>query len=220
MNSFPSLLLPRAGLVALLATGLALSAQAASPPTAPPVPVPATQQDILDIRPPIHLPVPFPWLGWGAGAAGALAIWAGAWAFWRRPKVKLPYQIALERLAQTRPLMQAETVEPFSSAVSEIVRGFIEISFPVRAAHRTTQEFLHDLAKLSESPLAGHRVLLSHFLYYCDLAKFARWTLSAEQMEELLAKASDFVVAVGKADRRKKRAESAPAAPAAPLLAA
>lgn len=203
---------PRAGLAALFAAGLALSAPAA--------PSPAGQRDILDIRPPVYLQEPFPWLDWAAGLLGAGALGAGAWWLSRRPKVKLPYQIALERLAETRALMQDETVEPFCSAVSEIIRGFIETSFPVRAVHRTTQEFLHDLAKLPDSPLAEHRVPLSHFLYYCDLAKFACWNLNVEQMEELLAKASAFVVAVGKAERRKKKGERASAIPAAPLHAA
>ena len=34
----------------------------------------------------------------------------------------------------------------------------------MRAAHRTTEEFLHDLLKLPDSPLAEHRETLGDFL--------------------------------------------------------
>ena len=71
-------------------------------------------------------------------------------------------------------------------AVSEIVRGYIEERFQVWAAHRTTDEFLHDLLEPSDALLAGHRVLLADFLQHCDLAKFARWNLPVEEMENML----------------------------------
>jgi hypothetical protein len=78
------------------------------------------------------------------------------------------------------------------------VRLFIEECFPVRAAHRTTREFLHDLVNLPDSPLAAHRETLGEFLQHCDLAKFARWSLTVPEMEAMLASASAFVVAIGK----------------------
>jgi len=34
---------------------------------------------------------------------------------------------------------------------------------------------------------------LSEFLNYCDLAKFARWSLDAQEMERMLASARHFV---------------------------
>jgi hypothetical protein len=94
--------------------------------------------------------------------------------------------------------MALESAEPFSFGVSEIVRLFIEECLPMRAAHRTTSEFLHDLVNLPDSPLAAHRDMLADFLEHCDLAKFARWSLTNPQMEAMLASASAFVVAIGK----------------------
>lgn len=157
----------------------------------------APPEDILDIRGPIPIPAPFPWLPWTAGAVGAAALGLGAWAWFRRPRRKLPYELALEKLEATRPLMQSENAQPFSLAVSEIVRRFIEECLPVRAAHRTTSEFLHDLVSLPESPLAGQREVLADFLEHCDLAKFARWSLTIPQMEAMLASARTFVLAIG-----------------------
>ncbi len=157
----------------------------------------APPEDILDIRGPIHIPTPFPWLPWTAGAVGVAALGLAAWAWFRRPRRKLPYELALEKLEATRPLMQNENAQPFSLAVSEIVRRFIEECLPVRAAHRTTSEFLHDLVSLPQSPLAGQREMLADFLEHCDLAKFARWSLTVPQMEAMLASARAFVLAIG-----------------------
>ena len=188
--------------------------QAAPPQLGLPQQQAAPEEDILDIRGPLHIEAPFPWLAWSAGAALAVGIGLGLWAFLRRPRRKLPYEIALEKLAATRPLMQDESAEPFSLAVSEIVRLFIETCLPVRAAHRTTNEFLHDLLNLPHSPLAAQRESLAQFLEHCDLAKFARWSLTLPQMEAMLASAGNFVTAIGKPQPVKKPTPT-PLAPAA-----
>jgi hypothetical protein len=84
----------------------------------------------------------------------------------------------------------------------------------VRAAHRTTNEFLHDLVDLPDSPLAAHRETLAEFLHHCDLAKFARWSLTVPQMEAMLASASAFVIAIGKSQAAKRRSAAVAPAPA------
>lgn len=168
--------------------------------------VAGVEEDILDIRGPIHIPASsFSWMFWSAGALAAIGIGTAAWILIHRPRRMQPYEIALEKLAATRPLMERETAEPFSLAVSEIVRLFIEECLPVRAAHRTTSEFLHDLVNLPDSPLTIHRDALADFLKHCDLAKFARWSLTIPQMEAMLTSASTFVVAIGKPDDAKAK---------------
>ena len=163
---------------------------------AAPVTPSAPAEDIIDIRPPIHIVAPFPWLASIAGALFIIGVTAAAWKLWRRQRSKLAYEIALERLENTRLLMREGNAEPFSLAVSEIVRRFIEEVLPVRAAHRTTDEFLRDLASLAYLPLAPHRGSLEDFLRHCDLAKFARWSLSISQMEAMLESAKAFVIDV------------------------
>jgi hypothetical protein len=180
--------------IALVAVGLvstnASAAQVA--PTASPA-----AEDIIDIRPPIHIAAPFLWLAVSAAAISLVGISALAWKLLRRRRRKLAYEIALDRLENTRQLMCEFYAEPFCQAVSDIVREFIEEVLPARAMHRTTNEFLHDIS-LSDLQLAPHRDTLANFLRHCDLAKFARWSLTVPQMEAMLSSAKDFVIDVGK----------------------
>jgi hypothetical protein len=160
-------------------------------------------EDIIDIRPPIHIAAPFPWLAWSAGALFLIGASVVAWKLLRRRRRKFAYEIALERLENTRPLMRESNAGPFSLAVSEIVRRFVEEVLPVRAAHRTTDEFLRDLTSLSYLPLAKHRDSLADFLRHCDLAKFARWSLTVSQMDAMLESARAFVIDLGQPNPAK-----------------
>jgi uncharacterized protein DUF4381 len=186
---------------AIAVTALALvSVSAHAAPVTPSAPA----EDIVDIRPPIHIAAPFPWLAWGVGALFVFGVGAGVWKLRRRRQQrKLAYEIALERLENTRPLMRESNAEPFSLAVSEIVRQFVEEVLPVRAAHRTTDEFLRDLTSLSYLPLVQHRDSLADFLRHCDLAKFARWSLTVSQMDAMLESARAFVVDLGQPNPAK-----------------
>src|SRR5262245_6667937 len=185
--------------IALVAFGLLSTNGAAAPiaPTASPA-----AEDIIDIRPPIHIAAPFPWLTVGAAALGLVGVSAAAWKLLRRQRRKLPYEIALERLENTRRLMREFHAEAFCLAVSDVVREFIEEVLLVRAMYRTTNEFLHDVS-LSDPQLAPHRDTLANFLQHCDLAKFARWSLTVPQMDAMLSSAKDFVIDVGKPKPKK-----------------
>src|SRR5262245_23788800 len=145
-------------LIALVAVGLVSNVPAAPfvPTTSP------AAEDIIDIRPPIHIAAPFPWLAVSAAAISLVGIGAVAWKLLRSKRYKLAYEIALERLENTRPLMREFQAEPFCLAVSDVVREFIEEVLPVRAMRRTTNEFLRDLAKLPY--LDPHRDTLANFL--------------------------------------------------------
>ena len=171
------------------------SSTSVTAPTAP-----SMTEDIRDIRPPFHIPPGWLWLAWTAGGCALAALGYGLWR-WRHRlpglRPKLPYELALERLEDARRLMQPEHAREFSIVVSEVVRNYVEERFATRAAHRTTEEFLHDCVAQADSPLAGHRPLLGEFLHHCDLAKFARWVLSVPEMEAMLASASAFVRETG-----------------------
>ena len=190
--------------IVLFALGV-LSTNASAAPVAPTA-SPAAQ-DIIDIRPPIHIAAPFPWLAVGAAALGLAGVSVSAWKVLGRQRRKLAYEIALERLENTRPLMREFHAEPFCLAVSDVVREFIEEELLVRAMHRTTNEFLH--LSLSDLQLIPHRDTLANFLQHCDLAKFARWSLTIPQMEAMLSSAKEFVIDLGKP--KPKKASSLPA---------
>jgi len=190
--------------IALLAIGLVRTNASAAPlaPTASPA-----AEDIIDIRPPIHIAAPFPWLAVSAAAFGLAGIGVAGWKLLRRQRRKLAYEIALEHLENTRPLMREFHAEPFCLAVSDVIREFIEEELLVRAMHRTTNEFLH--LSLSDLQLTPHRDALANFLQHCDLAKFARWSLTIPQMEAMLSSAREFVIDLGKP--KPKKASSSPA---------
>jgi len=200
-----------AGVLALIPPTHASNAATATNATAAPAVVATHPQsstalaveDIRDIRPPFHLPPGWLWAAWVAGGCSALAL---AYALWRwrhripglRPK--LPYELALEKLEAARQWMQPATAREFSIAVSLVVRNYIETRFATCAAHRTTDEFLHDCVASPDSTLAGYRESLGNFLNHCDLAKFARWILSTDEMEAMLQSACAFVRATGRTE--------------------
>jgi len=192
------------GMVALglFGAGVAIAQQPGPAAASQPPAVAGSQllpsEDILDIREPFHVPASFPWLACSAGSIGAIGAGVGFWAFLRRRRERSPYQVALEKLEAARPLMIEGGGEAFSLAVSVVVRAFVEQSLAVRAVHSTTDEFLHDLADDTASPLAPFRDELVEFLRHCDLAKFARWSLTPSQMEALLASAASFVTAIAR----------------------
>jgi hypothetical protein len=158
---------------------------------------PQTAEDIRDIRQPIHIPYPWLWAAYVAGGVAAAGLLLGLLRRWRHPNafpVKMPHEMALVRLEQVRALMTPEQAREFSFAVSEIVREYIEQRFQGRAAHRTTEEFLHDLVTEPDALLANHRALLADFLWHCDLAKFALWNLTPGDMESMHLSARTFVL--------------------------
>ena len=231
-------------MTALLMSGGAPAARAASPDTAPgassgsgfaPIPVPirpgppaagtgpttpvtdAAAEDIRDIRGPKAV---FPAWIIPALIAGLIVLAFAAYAFWRwkrrqrRLRPLLPFEVALQRLEEIRALMQPARVREFSIAITDIVRAYIEQRFDVTATHRTTEEFLRDLLKSSQTALAAHRDLLAEFLQQCDLAKFAGMSLSQRHMEALHGSARTFVLETAKPDVTPDGAGPAPGAAA------
>jgi len=182
-------------------------ASAATPPAGP-------VEDIRDIRGPKFI-VP-PWLLL-AVVAGAALLGLSAYGIWRwlrrrrRPRVLLPFEIALQRLEEMRALMQPSQAREFSIAVSDVVRRYIEERFGVTATHRTTEEFLHDLLESSHAPLARHRALLAEFLQQCDLVKFAGMSLTLQNMESLHHSARAFVLETAKPDATAAQGAPPPA---------
>jgi hypothetical protein len=175
----------------------------------------ASSDDIRDIRGP--KPIASPWVIPLMVIAGLLVAGSGyaAWRWDRRRQhvvAKLPSEIALARLEQARAFMHPSGGREFSIEVSGIVRDYIESSFRLKAAHRTTDEFLRDLVESAESSLAAHRERLADFLQSCDLAKFGGWNLPTLNMEAMLQGARRFVVESAQQEVAKKPStKSAPA---------
>jgi hypothetical protein len=207
-----------------LGAGLwAASAHAAEPEPRPPVAsaagaaAPSSEEDIRDIRGPrFVLPA---WILPVLIVGAAISGWAiyGFWR-WRRNRRKrdlLPYEIALQRLESIRDLMQPASAREFSTAVSDIVRSYIEQRFDVTVTRRTTEEFLRELLETPNLALARHRSLLEAFLQQCDFVKFAAMSLSTPDMESLRQSARAFVLATAKPEEVSAVQEAHDALPAA-----
>jgi hypothetical protein len=148
-------------------------------------------QDIRDIHGPIAIPVrrsPWWYVGGAALAVGALA--ALVLRARRKPSAP-PHERALGALEEAGTTFEGDP-RRFSFAISQIVRQYVEEAFQVRASRRTTEELLADLM-LDRSPVSLQRAALGEFLRYCDLAKFAGWSLSPADRTAMLVSAETFV---------------------------
>jgi hypothetical protein len=161
---------------------------------------PSSEDDIRDIRgPQFVLPAGF----LPALIAGAALIALGIYVFWRvrrkrRARILLPYELALQQLEDIRAIMQPASARQFSTAVSDIVRCYIEQRFEITVTRRTTEEFLRDLLAAADASLARHQSLLGEFLQQCDFVKFAAMSLTTQNMESLRQSARVFVMATVK----------------------
>ena len=153
-------------------------------------------EDIRDIRGPKIEPEN--WIATGIIAAAILiAVCAYIVKRQRRGATIRPLSLlekTLERLEETKPLMQPATAREFASAASEVIRTYIEKRFSVVATQRTTEEFLLALLQGADETLARHRPLLAEFLQKCDYVKFAGASLEVSDMESLLHSARAFVL--------------------------
>ncbi|MDB6099999.1 MAG: hypothetical protein QOK23_389 [Gammaproteobacteria bacterium] len=162
----------------------------------------SSDEDIRDIRGPRNV-MP----GWilAALAAGVGLLALSIYLYWRRRRnrrvrILLPYEVALQRLEDIRALMQPSRAREFSTAVSDVVRNYIEQRFEVAVTRRTTEEFLRDLVEFPVPSLGRHQSLLSNFLQQCDLVKFAAMSLASQSMESLHHSARTFVLATVKTE--------------------
>ena len=157
----------------------------------------SADEDIRDIRGPRDFAP-----GWirAALVVFVAVLASGIYFYWRwrrkrRMRILLPFEVALQQLEDIRVLMQPSSAREFSTAVSDIVRNYIEQRFEVAITRRTTEEFLRDLIDSPVASLARHQPLLSGFLRQCDLVKFAAIGLASQSMESLLNSARMFVIA-------------------------
>ncbi len=140
------------------------------------------------------------WLLWAGLALGVLLLGVTALAVQRRratkPPPPAPHEWALrelERLAARPPGAGAE-VEAYHTAVSAVLRGYLERRFHLPAERQTTAEFLQAVRSSSELS-AEQQTALGELLTQCDLAKFARVWPSAEECQALVSRARAFVEA-------------------------
>jgi LPXTG-motif cell wall-anchored protein len=146
---------------------------------------------------------PTAWSPWWWVLLGALLLAVGIF-IWRKRKQALqgpppPPPVPadtlalekLEKLAATDWLTTGR-IKEYYSAISDIVREYIEGVFRVSALERTTSEIMRDLRKNAEMS-TEHQAQLRELLDTCDLVKFAKFRPEAAEASEAHATAVRFV---------------------------
>jgi len=165
--------------------------------------VPPGPKDKGDIRGIKGVIGPTAWSPWWWLLVAAIGIGIGVWAWQKRRLARsgpptpppVPADVTamekLHKLGQTDWLATGKTKE-YYSAISDILREYLEKGFHTMALERTTSELMRDLRKnphLSTVWQAELRELLDH----CDLVKFAKYRPEPEEGTAALAEAVKFV---------------------------
>ena len=158
--------------------------------------------DIRDIKAPEPVPVDWrPYYLLGGGIALLLAVVAILYRLLNRPRrarpappARPPHEIAADALAdlRRRNLIAVGAFKEYYSALSDIVRIYLEQRFRLRAPEMTTEEFLLTTAREGRLE-AAHRRLLGEFLSESDLVKFARHLPTIADSERAWGAAKRFV---------------------------
>lgn len=133
-----------------------------------------------------------------------MALSAIGYELWRRrkralagppPPPPVPADIVamekLQKLAQTDWLAMGK-IKEYYSAVSDILREYLEKGFEIRALERTTGELMRDLRKKSEITME-RQAELRELLDTADLVKFAKFRPDASEATETHQSAVKFV---------------------------
>jgi hypothetical protein len=162
--------------------------------------------DIKPIKPPLAAPVTFrelmPWIGLGLLV---LTIAALVYFYLKRKKQNKPlivsrlktsippYEAAMEALEGLRQkkLWQSGRVKEYYSEMTDIVREYIELQFPVRALEMTTSEISTALRQIDVAGSARDK--LNQALVLADLVKFAKEQPLPLENDQCLGLCIDFV---------------------------
>jgi len=164
--------------------------------------------ELHDIKGPLDLPEPVPYLLYGLIALAALVVLALLyWWLFRRPKPVVPpippAVRARDELMRARELMTPEQALSYMQRISEILRRYLEARFLLPTTRQTTREFFRELTNAPE--LAACEDELQSCLERCDLAKFAHKPAALGQLQEMEESVLDFV------NRTEPAAPQAPA---------
>jgi hypothetical protein len=162
--------------------------------------------DIKPIKPPLSAPVTFrellPWIGLGLLV---IAIAVLVYFYIKRRKQEKPiitsrlkstippYEAAMEALEGLRlkKLWQSGRIKEYYSEMTEIVREYIELRFPVRALEMTTSEINAALRQVDINSSAREK--LNQTLILADLVKFAKEQPLPLENDQSLSQCVDFV---------------------------
>jgi hypothetical protein len=144
---------------------------------------------LRDIKAPVEIPDYWLWFYIFLGILALAAIGFLVWKYWLKKKFEhvplppLPPHVRARRKLKEALALIAEP-KPFTIAVSDIIRLYLEERFDFHAPERTTEEFLYELQStnlLDEE----QKKSLAEFLTRCDLVKFAKYEPTQMELEDL-----------------------------------
>jgi len=165
--------------------------------------VPPGPKDKGDIRGIKGVIGPTAWSPWWWVLAGIIVAAAAFYAWMKRKKMlqgpppppPIPADIAamekLQKLSETDWIATGKTKE-YYSAISDILREYLEKGFQTAALERTTGELMRDLRRKQEISTEDQSHLRD-LLEACDLVKFAKFRPEAEEGTASHAAAVRFV---------------------------
>ena len=164
-------------------------------------------KDIRDIKGPVAIPAPTPWLQWAVVAGIVLAVGLLLYYLYRRskkPKVTEPtpvpvsprsaYELAMEELDRlaVSALLADGKIKQHYTELSEIFRRYLAGKYGVAAMEITTHELL-DVLYHQKMPYE-YRQQITTLLEESDLVKFAKFVPEKEHQECSIDKARTLIV--------------------------
>ncbi|MBS4028061.1 MAG: hypothetical protein KGZ58_05415 [Ignavibacteriales bacterium] len=164
------------------------------------------QNGIRDIKPPLSVPWEFWEIMMYVGIVVViLAAMYLAWRYYEKKKLKQPmfvfeevkrppHEVALEALRslEGEKLYQRGFIKQFHSEVTEIIRRYIEGRYAIQAIDMTSDEILSAMRRKKSVDKETMKPL-ENFFSLADWVKFAKYTPSEKENEEMLPVAIAFV---------------------------
>lgn len=155
-----------------------------------PAPTPAPIHDVVDVVSFFPYPV---WMVVLMGLAVLVPLCLLGWFLFLKKRAQRPLS-AQERAIAALVRLQAEALSPyeFGVRISDILRGYLDEAFGIRAVTATSLEFLEavkDHPRFSEE----ERLSLREFLESVDLIKYARVEAGGEELGRLFMAAEAVV---------------------------
>jgi hypothetical protein len=140
-------------------------------------------------KPLIDISNPWFWIWLAVAVIALLTVAFFVWQYYRN-KTKTPIYVPpipphlRARQALERALSLISDPKPFTTAVSNTLRTYLEERFTFRAPERTTEEFLYELQG-TNLLTSEQKASLADFLSQCDLVKFAKYEPTETELRNL-----------------------------------
>lgn len=149
------------------------------------------------VKPPLEIFDAWFWIWFSVIALILSIVGYFLWRRWAKNQLLVPVAPPIPPHDKARRLLEQALAllsepKPFSTAVSDILRTYLEERFDFHAPDRTTDEFLLELQN-TNLLTTEQKLSLANFLSSCDLVKFAKYEPTEVELMALHASACQLV---------------------------